>query len=96
MCLDCHNKLEKDYPNIASVVKGNDQLVDVLRKIRRKNVRARDPIPEEFHKDVAALRADTMQLVHASKEVSAAKAANLNDRAQTLRGGLEAWLKASP
>jgi Cytochrome c3 len=95
MCLDCHNKLEKDWPNIASVINGNDQLADVLRKVRQKNIREKDPIPAKFHKDVAALRTDTMRMVHASKEVTAEKAKDLNARGEKLRGSLEEWLKAS-
>lgn len=95
MCLDCHTKLEKDWPNIASVVKGNDQLADVLRKVRQKNIREKDPIPEKFHKDVATLRTDTMQMIHASKEVTADKAKDLNARGEKLRGSLEEWLKTA-
>ncbi len=95
MCLDCHNKLEKEFPNIASVVKHNDQLADVLRKVRQKNIRQENPIPEKFHKDVAALRADTMQAVHASKEVPPERARGLNERAEKLGRGLEEWLKTS-
>jgi formate-dependent nitrite reductase cytochrome c552 subunit len=95
MCLDCHHKLQKDYPNIASVVAGGDQLAAVLRDVRKKTISEPDPVPEPFRKELASLRTETMQLVHSSKEITADQAKQLNDRNEKIRQGLQEWLKSA-
>jgi hypothetical protein len=95
MCLDCHHALDKDFPQVASIVRRNDQLTDVLRKVRTKNIAEKDPIPEAFRKDLSKLRTDTMQLIHSSKEVPAEQAKDLNGRSDKVRTGLEDWLKST-
>ncbi len=96
MCGDCHDKPDKTFPNLSSVVKENDRLWDSLRKVHKKNIaKTENPVPEALRKDVDKLRSDTMQVIHASKEVSAEKAAALNKRAGALRSGLEKWLQSS-
>jgi Cytochrome c3 len=95
MCLDCHHKLDKDYPQIASVVTHGDQLADVLREVRKKTIHEADPVPEPFRDDLASLRTDAMQVIHGSKEISAEKAADLNRRADKIRTGLAQWLKSA-
>ncbi len=94
MCLDCHHKLDKDYPNIASVIASGDQLAAVLREVRKKTIADPNPVPEPFRADVASLRTDTMSAVHASKEITAEQAAKLNERNKKIRQGLENWLKS--
>lgn len=96
MCGDCHEKLDKQFPNIASVVKGNDQLWDVMRKVRKKNIAKEDPVPEAFGKDVDRLRTDTMQIIHSAKEITADQAAGVNKRVEVLRNQLEKWLQSTP
>jgi hypothetical protein len=95
MCLDCHHKLDKDYPQVASIVRRNDQLADVLRQVRTKNIAEKNPIPEAFRTDLSKLKTDTMGLIHASKEVPAEKAKELNARSDKVRTGLEDWLKSA-
>ena len=96
MCADCHDKLEKSFPNLASVVKENDRLWDVLRQVRKKNLLKPEPVPPKFQKEVAALRTETMQVVHTVKEIPADKAAGLNKKADALRIELEKWLQSAP
>ena len=96
MCADCHDKFDKQYPRIASVVKENDRLWDTMRKVRKKNIAAKEPIPSQFADDVAALRSDTMQVVHGAKEIKPERAEALNKRAEKLRTGLEMWLQSKP
>ena len=95
MCGDCHEKLEKQFPNLAGVVKQNDRLWDVLRQVRKKNIAQPEPIPEAFRKAVDLLRGETMQVVHGAKEIPAARAAELNNQADKLRTGLQKWLQSS-
>jgi len=95
MCLDCHHTLEKDYPNVASIVAHNDRLTDVLRDVRTKTLAQPDPIPEAFRKDLGKLRTETMRLIHASKEVPAHKAKELNQQSDKVRTGLQEWLKSA-
>jgi formate-dependent nitrite reductase cytochrome c552 subunit len=96
MCGDCHDKPEKDFPNIATVVKENDKLWDTLRKVHKKNIaKAENPVPEPFRKDINSLRTDTMRIIHSAKETSAVAASSLNDRAEKLRLGLEKWLQST-
>ena len=86
MCLDCHHKLDQDYPNIASVVSSGDRLAAVLREVRQKTIREPDPIPEPFRADLASLRSDTMETIHASKEITADQAAKLNAQQENSPG----------
>jgi len=95
MCLDCHHKLDKDFPQVASIVRRNDQLADVLRQVRTKNIAEKNPIPEAFRTDLSKLKTDTMGMIHASKEVPAEKAKELNARSDKVRTGLEDWLKSA-
>ncbi|MBI2826479.1 MAG: cytochrome c3 family protein [Planctomycetia bacterium] len=95
MCLDCHHKLDKDYPRIASVVKHGDQLAAVLRDVQKRNIALDDPVPEAFREPLAKLRTDTMNVMHGAKEIPAEKARDLNDRADKIRTGLANWLKST-
>jgi formate-dependent nitrite reductase cytochrome c552 subunit len=96
MCADCHDKPEKEFPNLASVVKENDRMWETLRKVHKKNlVKPENPVPPEFRDEVDSLRADTMKLIHTSKEVAAAEAAAVNKRADALRTRLEMWLQSA-
>ncbi len=96
MCADCHDKPEKEFPNLTAVVNENDRLWAVLRKVHKKNLASTEnPVPEAYRGDVDKLRADTMRRVHASHEISAAEAAELNKRAEALRTGLEKWLQSA-
>jgi len=96
MCGDCHEKLDKQFPNIASIVKENDRFWAVMRNVRKKNIAQADPVPAEFRAQLDQLRGDTMQVIHASKEVPADRAAALNKRAETLSNQLEKWLQSTP
>ncbi len=95
-CLDCHETAEKDFPNLLAVVKQNDKLWQTMGQVRRRRIDEEAPIPAEFQDDVSELRGETMLLVHASKEVSADKAGDLNKRTEELRKGLEKWLQSNP
>ena len=77
MCLDCHHKLEKEFPQIASVVTGVDQLADVMREVRKKTIHEANPVPEPFREDLAGLRTDTMAVIHGSKEITAEEGAGI-------------------
>jgi hypothetical protein len=79
-----------------SVVRGNDRLWQVMGQVRRKRTAEATPLPAEFVEPVAALRRATMQLVHTSKEIPAAKAQELNKQADALRTALERWLQSNP
>ena len=94
MCGDCHEKLDKQFANIAAVVKQNDRLWDVMRGVRKANLAQAEPLPEEFQKDVDTLRADTMEVIHAAKEIPAERAADLNKRSEELRLRMEKWLQS--
>jgi hypothetical protein len=97
MCGDCHDKPETTFPNLAAVVDANDRLWGALRKVHQKNIASSEnPVPNEFRNEVDALRGQTMQWVHKSKEIPAETAAKLNKRAETLRAGLEKWLQSNP
>lgn len=96
MCGDCHDEPGKEFPNLAAVVEHNDQLWDTLRKVRKRRIDETEPVPAEFQDEIATLRSLTMQLIHKSEEVSAAKAGELNKRADALRTGLEGWLQSNP
>jgi hypothetical protein len=96
MCGDCHDKLDKQFPNLAAAVAENDRLWDVLRMVRKKNIAKDAPIPDAFAGEVAAVRADTMQIIHAAKEVPAERVGKLNRRAEALRTSLEKWLQSTP
>ncbi|MBI3840062.1 MAG: cytochrome c3 family protein [Planctomycetia bacterium] len=96
MCGDCHDKPQKDFPNIAAVVNENDKLWGTLRKVHKKNIaNTENPVPPRFRKDVDSLRTDTMQIIHSAMEISSATASSLNGRAEKLRLGLENWLQST-
>ncbi len=96
MCGDCHEDMEQVFPNLLAVVQQNDRLWGTMGQVRRRRVEKANPLPEEFHDDVAGLRGETMKLVHTSKEITAEQAQELNRRVETLRGQLETWLQAHP
>jgi nitrate/TMAO reductase-like tetraheme cytochrome c subunit len=94
VCADCHRQFESKFPQIASVVAENDSLWKTIGTLREKLGMTQQRVPPEFADEVAALRSETMKLVHTSREPSAAEAAALNDRAQKLQASLTAWLEA--
>jgi hypothetical protein len=97
MCGDCHDNPQKVFPHLAAVVDENDRLWGVLGKVHRKHLASTEnPVPKEFRDEVGALRNATMQAIHKSKEIPADEATKLNDRAATLRKGLEKWLQSNP
>ena len=96
MCADCHDKPEKEFPNLASVVTANDKLWDVLRKVHKKNLaKPQDPVPPALREPLAKLRAETMQLVHASREITPERAKAINAQAAALQSNLEKWLQSA-
>jgi hypothetical protein len=96
-CADCHDKPDKEFPNLASVVAGNDQLWGTLRKVHKRNIESTEnPVPEQFRKEVDSLRHDTMQAIHKSVEISPADAEKLNQRAAALSKQLDQWLQSNP
>ena len=96
LCADCHEKMDQEFPNLASVVKQNDRLWEVMRQVRGKNLAQKEPVPGPFRQEVNAVRSETMRLVHASREVEADRAKVLNKRAEALRASLEKWLQSAP
>jgi hypothetical protein len=58
------------------VVRENDRLWQSMGKVRRRRIAEESPLPAEFVDDVAALRHDTMTLVHTSEEISDKQAKN--------------------
>ncbi|MGD9648188.1 MAG: cytochrome c3 family protein [Pirellulales bacterium] len=92
VCADCHRQFEKEFPQIASVVTENDKLWVTISSLREKLGMTEQRVPPQFADEVAALRGDTMQLMHASREPSAAEAAALNERTAKLRQALAEWL----
>jgi Cytochrome c3 len=96
MCGDCHEKMDKEFPNLISVVRQNDRLWEAMGKVRRKRIAEDAPIPEAFEDDVAKLRNETMLLVHTSKEITSHKAKDVNQRAEALRTGMVKWLQSKP
>jgi formate-dependent nitrite reductase cytochrome c552 subunit len=95
MCGDCHDKFDKQFPQIASVVKENDRLWEVLRNVRKRNVDQAQPVPTQFREQLESLRERTMRTIHTAKEVSAAEAKGLNDAAESLRNSLQMWLQSA-
>ncbi len=96
-CADCHDKPEKEFPNLAAVVDGNDRLWDTLRKVHKRNIEsAENPVPDAFRKQVDDLRHATMHAIHKSVEISAADAQRLNQRADSLSKELQEWLQSNP
>ncbi len=94
VCADCHRQFESKFPQIASVVAENDKLWKTIGTLREKLGMTQQRVPPEFAEEVAALRSETMKLVHTSREPSAAEAAALNERAKKLQASLSAWLEA--
>jgi hypothetical protein len=95
MCGDCHEEGEKEFPHLFSVVRQNDRLWETMGKVRRKRSGEETPLPEQFADVVAALRGETMKLVHTSREIPAETAKNLNQRVDALRSDLEKWLQSA-
>jgi formate-dependent nitrite reductase cytochrome c552 subunit len=96
-CADCHDKPEKEFPNLAAVVAGNDQLWGTLRKVHKRNIESTEnPVPEPFRKEVDSLRHATMHAIHKSVEISPEQAEKLNQRADALRKRLDEWLQLNP
>lgn len=94
VCADCHRDAEKKFPHIASVVEQNDLFWETVGKLRDEKLGETDRrFPEGFDEEIAALRADTMQAIHASKELTPEQAESLNSRSAELRRKLENWLK---
>lgn len=96
VCADCHRGFESKFPRIASVVAENDKLWQTIGTLREKLGMTQQRVPPEFADEVAALRSETMKLVHTSREPSAAEAAALNDRTKKLQASLTDWLNAQP
>ncbi len=94
-CIDCHESPDKDFPNLLSVVKQNDNLWKTMGQVRRKRIHEEEPIPEEFQDDVDKLRHKTMHLVHTSKEITANEAKTVNDQAESLRTRMQKWLESN-
>ena len=95
MCLDCHHKLDKEYPQIASVIAHGDSLAEVLREVRKKTMADSNPVPEPVREALASLRTETMAVVHASKEIPAAQSNVLNERSEKIRVRLQEWLESA-
>jgi hypothetical protein len=94
VCTDCHKKFAADIPQAASIVTENDRLWQILRKVHAKNLKADDPIPSAYRKEVDQVRAMTSKLIHRAGQVTEAEANEVNDRAIRLREGLDAWLRS--
>ncbi len=94
MCGDCHENMNKQFSNLSGVVKDNDLLWEVMRKVHKQNIAQENPLPEEFRGEVEKLRNDTMKAVHAAKEIPVERANDLNKRAEQLRIRMEKWLKS--
>jgi formate-dependent nitrite reductase cytochrome c552 subunit len=95
MCGDCHEDMDKEFPNLAAVVRANDRLWQTMGQVRRKRIAEATPLPEAFTEPVAQLRHDTMMLVHASREIPADKADDLNKQAEALRSQMQKWLQSA-
>jgi formate-dependent nitrite reductase cytochrome c552 subunit len=93
VCADCHRQFETKFPNISSVVAENDKLWKTIGTLRERLGMTQQRVPPEFAEEVTELRADTMKLMHTSREPSAAEAAALNERAKKLQTALTAWLE---
>jgi nitrate/TMAO reductase-like tetraheme cytochrome c subunit len=93
VCADCHRQFATKFPKISSVVAENDKLWSTIGSLRDQLGVTEHRVPAEFAEEVAALRGDTMKLMHAAREPSAAEAAALNERTAKLRNALAAWLK---
>jgi Cytochrome c3 len=96
MCGDCHEKMDEAFPHLISVVRQNDRLWETMGKVRRKRIAEETPLPAQFADAVAALRNETMMLVHTSREIPADKAKDFNKRVDALRTDLQKWLQSKP
>lgn len=95
VCLDCHDKLEKEQPEMAAVVEYNDQLWESLAKVRKRNVGREQVVPEELAKDVDSLRGETMRIIHGLGKLSPEQAKKHNEKSAELKKRLDAWLEQS-
>jgi len=95
ICLDCHEDLDTTHPHVATFVAQNDQLAETLAKVRAVHRSADELVPEEFAEEVSDLRAATMELMHAARELTAEEAKELGGRSKKTQARLEAWLKHS-
>ena len=70
MCGDCHDKLDKQFPNIAAVVEGKRPSVgrDAARSASGTSPR-KSRFPRLSPTMWPSLRGDTMQAIHAAKEI---------------------------
>lgn len=93
VCADCHRNFEKKFPNVASMVDGYDQLWHTIGKLRDEKLGASEErVPEGMDDELAELRHQAMQVMHASHEVDAETASQWVESADKLRQKLENWL----
>jgi hypothetical protein len=93
VCADCHRDFASDFPHIASTVEQYDLLWETMVKLREKKLGTTNHrVPEGMEDEVAELRNQAMQIVHASREIDAHASADWNDKAENLRQKLENWL----
>jgi len=93
VCLDCHEGLEDDMSEVASIIEQNDKYWATMIEVRSQTLAEEEPVPEKFQQRVDQLRHQTMHLVHRLGEIPQKKADDLNAKSEALRKDLEAWLK---
>jgi hypothetical protein len=94
VCTDCHKQMDKDFPQAAAVVAENDRLWKVLRRVQARNKDAAEPVPAEFARELARVRASTGKLMHQASKVTPEEARALDERVHKLADGLEGWLNS--
>lgn len=92
VCLDCHEDLESKYKGYTKIVRENDRLWEVLRKVRAKSSDKLNPVPERFRKELRSISRGTRRYIHSVRAISDKKVTKLNRRVAGLRSKLEAWL----
>lgn len=96
VCEDCHRDLNGEFPQLASVVHANDRLWQTIQQIREEKLgQTTERVPKELQPQVDALRHETMQVMHQSKELSAAEAKGLCERTDAVQKELQNWLKGA-
>jgi hypothetical protein len=92
VCTECHLNFERGMPAMAAVVVENDRLWGTIRKVQDRNLKNENPVPEQFHHDLAEARRLTAELIHPAHKISERQADELNAKVKAINKRLEAWL----
>jgi formate-dependent nitrite reductase cytochrome c552 subunit len=91
MCGDCHEDDEAEAAGALAVTTENDLFW--IELIKARAAAGEDALPERLQTDIDALRATTMQYMHAVGNTTPDEAARVQGETRRLAEALRAWLK---